>query len=139
MTAAVAATAAASAKLRREEEEMTLYATNDLAADWEFKILRSATGRFRNPKSWLRRILEEEARAGWKLVEKFDNSRVRLKRPASDCVSDAALGFDPYRSWVGISQARFAALLVLGLLASAVAIVVLVFLTIATLTSHNVG
>jgi hypothetical protein len=138
MTAAVAATATASAKLRREEEEMTLYATNDLAADWEFKILRSATGRFRNP-SWLRRILEEEARAGWKLVEKFDNSRVRLKRPASARVSDAALGFDPYRSWVGISQARFAALLVLGLLASAVAIVVLVFLTIATLTSHNVG
>jgi hypothetical protein len=47
----------------------------DLAEDWEFKILRSATNKFRDPVA-LHAFLQEEARAGWTLVEKFDNERV---------------------------------------------------------------
>jgi hypothetical protein len=31
----------------------------------------------------MQRYLAEEAQAGWTLVEKFDNSRIRLKRPAA--------------------------------------------------------
>jgi hypothetical protein len=57
---------------------MTPYTPQDIAENWEFKILRSAASQFRNP-AWLRSILEEEARAGWIMIEKFDNSRVRLK------------------------------------------------------------
>jgi hypothetical protein len=127
--AAAGAAAAAAARAQQEEEEMTPYTPSDLAENWEFKILRSITSKFRDPV-WLRQILEEEARAGWTLVEKFDDSRIRLKRPASARRNDATLDFDPHRSWVGISQGRFAVLLVAGILAAsgviAVAVVVLV-------------
>ena len=79
--AAGAAAAAAAAELqRREEEEMTPYNTKDLDEGWEFKILRSNFAAFRNPEK-LRAILEEEKRGGWTLVEKFDDQRIRLKRP----------------------------------------------------------
>jgi hypothetical protein len=55
-------------------------------------------------------ILQEEARAGWTMVEKFDDTRVRLKRPAGPHGNDATLGFDPYRTWVGMSQWRYTGL-----------------------------
>jgi hypothetical protein len=115
MSAAVAAggaAAAAAAELaRQEEEEMTPYSSKDLAEDWEFKILRSATNGFRDP-AWLNAVLREEARAGWTLVEKFDDGRVRLKRPAAARAKDASLGFDPYRTWAGMSQQRLAGIIV---------------------------
>jgi len=107
-----AAAAAAEARRRRQEEEMTQYTREDLAGDWEFKILRSMTGAFRNPET-LRRILDDEARAGWVLVEKFDNGRIRLKRPASAKKANADFGFDPYRTYVGTSELQFV-LIVLG-------------------------
>ena len=114
MAAAATAAAAAAANARQEEEEMTPYSSKDLAEGWEFKILRNATGRFSDP-FWLRSVLDEESRAGWLLIEKFDNYRVRLKRPVSARANDASLGFDPYRTWVGIGQARFTILLVAGI------------------------
>lgn len=102
-----AAAAAAAARRRREEEEtMTGYTHADLTEGWEFKILRSSTGQFRRPDR-LRQALEEEARAGWALVEKFDNQRVRLKRPASARAGDGGLeerGIDPYRTTYGMSD-----------------------------------
>jgi hypothetical protein len=107
-----AAAAAAAANSRREEEEMTPYPPGDPIADWEFKILRSATAAFRRPER-LRAILEEEARAGWTLLEKFDDGRIRLKRPASARQLDGKLDFDPYRTHVGPSEGRIVAL-VLG-------------------------
>jgi hypothetical protein len=93
-------TAAAAAQRRREEEEehMAPYTPHDLAENWEFKILRSATGAFKD------RYLAEEAQAGWTLVEKFDNSRIRLKRPAAARQQDSQCTFDPYRTRVGISE-----------------------------------
>jgi hypothetical protein len=90
----------AEALARIEEEKMTPYSARDLAEDWEFKILRSLTARFRDPAR-LKAILEEEARAGWTLVEKFDGGRVRLKRPASALSGDAALPFDARRTTFG--------------------------------------
>jgi hypothetical protein len=80
--AAAAAAAAAAARRRQEEEEMTRYSENDLSEGWEFKILRSNMNAFRKPEN-LKKYLEEEGRAGWVLVEKFDDNRLRLKRPAS--------------------------------------------------------
>ena len=86
---------------------MTAYGAKDLAEDWEFKILRSVTNGFRDP-IWRNAVLQEEARAGWAMVEKFDDGRIRLKRPAGARARDASLGFDPYRTWVGMNQQRLA-------------------------------
>src|SRR5262245_35645114 len=98
--------AAAAARRRREaEESMTVYSPADLTEGWEFKILRSATNAFRDPVR-LRQALEEEGRAGWVMIEKFDNQRLRLKRPASSRAGDAALGFDPYRTAYGMSDVK---------------------------------
>lgn len=90
---------------------MTSYPPQDLSGDWEFKILRSATGSFGRPGK-LKKALDLEAKAGWTLVEKFDNQRIRLKRPVSARSGDGALGFDPYRTYVGLSEVRFALALV---------------------------
>jgi hypothetical protein len=99
----VAAAANARRSVEREEELMTPYSPNDLAEGWEFKILRSAAGGFRNPE-WTRSILEEEQRASWTMVEKFDDARIRLKRPASARSGDAGLDFDAMRTWVGCAR-----------------------------------
>lgn len=116
-----AAAAAAAAKRRRErqeEEEMTSYNPEELAFGAEFKILRSATSGFKRPE-FLRQVLDEEKVAGWTLVEKFDNSRIRLKRSASARTDCSVTTFDPYRSYVGMSETalglRIAAAIVIGL------------------------
>jgi hypothetical protein len=75
---AVTAGATASRSSRREEEEMTAYTRNDLDEGWEFKFLRASASKFRDPVR-LQEILTEEARAGWTLVEKFDDSRLRFE------------------------------------------------------------
>ncbi|MCU0878213.1 MAG: hypothetical protein MUF06_10550 [Pirellulaceae bacterium] len=49
-------------------------------------------------------MLADEARAGWVLVEKFDQSRIRLKRPAAARERDGKLDFDPYRTEAGTPQ-----------------------------------
>jgi hypothetical protein len=82
---------------------MTGYSAEELAAGWEFKILRSATSAFRRPE-FLRQVLDEEEEAGWTLVEKLDDSRIRLKRSAAARSGGGGTRFDPYRSWVGISE-----------------------------------
>ncbi len=42
------------------------------------------------------------------LLEKFDDARLRFKRPVSARQNDATLGpdVDPYRTWVGASETR---------------------------------
>jgi len=114
---AAGAAAAARARRRREEEEtMATYTQEDLAAGFEFKFLRSATGRFRN-QDFLRRSLEEEQTAGWTLVEKFDHQRIRLKRPVTARSGDARLTFDPYRTEIGMTEGSLALTIVLTVLA----------------------
>src|SRR5262249_11887368 len=103
---------------QQEEEEMTTYQPQDLSGDWEFKILRSLIGSFGTPGK-LQKALDQEAKAGWTLVEKFDNRRIRLKRPVSARSGDGALGFDPYRTYAGLSEVQLVlvfALLALGAL-----------------------
>ena len=102
-TGAGAAAAAAVAELqRKEEEEMTPYTTKDLAEGWEFKIVRSCCGAFRRPEK-LQAVLDEEKRGGWTLVEKFDDCRIRLRRPAGAKVTASEFddNYDPYRTTVG--------------------------------------
>ena len=94
---------------------MTPYSPQELAQEFEFKILRSASGAFRRP-DFLRQCLDDEARAGWTLVEKFDDGRLRLKRPASARDRDAKLVLDPYRTYVGLSpQSQGLAVLAIAL------------------------
>jgi hypothetical protein len=119
---AAAAAAEQQRQMRREEEEMTPYTADDLAQDWEFKILRSATGAFRLPKR-LQRALEEESCAGWVFVEKFDDTRIRLKRPAKARERDGNLTFDPYRTYVGASPNAIA-LMIVGAVLAAIAVIV---------------
>ena len=118
------AAAAAAAKRRRqqqEEEEMTNYTPEELDEDWEFKIVRAGgeSPLFRKPEN-LRRLLEEEARAGWVMLEKLDDSRIRFKRHRSARQQDAFLppDVDPYRThYRGMAGPQAVILLVLvGLL-----------------------
>ena len=110
------AAAAAAARRRRmmlaeEEEDMAKYTQDDLSNDWEFKIVRSESGAFRKPEV-LRKLIEEEARAGWVMLEKFDDRRVRFKRSRSSRTRDALLppGVDAYRTRYGAPSAQYAVL-----------------------------
>jgi hypothetical protein len=132
MTAGAAAAGAAAARKRRErqeEEEMTVYTPQELAEGWEFKIVRSSTGAFRTP-AFLRAVLDEEQRSGWTLVEKFDNGRIRLKRPASARAKDSALGSDAYRTHVGMSELKLA-LCILGAVFGGLALIGIVVALVA--------
>jgi len=79
---------------------MTKYTDADLEGEWEFKILRSNIAAFRKPDVF-QKACEEEALAGWVLVEKFDDQRLRFKRPISAREKDSSLDFDPYRTQYG--------------------------------------
>jgi hypothetical protein len=84
-------------KLQQEEEEEVTPISADPAAGFEYKIMRSAFGSFKDPLK-LRAMLEEEARAGWEMFEKLDDGRVRLRRSVACRQRDADLGQDPYRT-----------------------------------------
>lgn len=107
MSGAHAAIYAAQEKKKRqqEEEEMTRYTDKDLTEDLEFKIVRSSTGAFKKRET-VEQIIAEEAMAGWKMVEKFDDNRLRFKRPASAKRNDYNLppGVDPYRTTYGMTE-----------------------------------
>jgi len=94
----------AARKRRQEEEEqkMTQYNAEDLNG-WEFKIVHSTFGRFRNAEI-IRRLMEEEAQNGWEMVEKFDDCRIRFKRRTDKRALHSGGGTDPYRTNYGTSQ-----------------------------------
>ncbi len=90
-----------------EEGDMTQYTRDDLQSDWEFKIVRSNTAVFRKPEV-LDKLIEEEGQAGWVMLEKFDDSRVRFKRSRTARAKDAFLpdSVDPYRAQYGAPASR---------------------------------
>jgi hypothetical protein len=111
MSGAHAAVHAAQEKKKREqeEEEMTRYTDKELTEDFEFKIVRSSTGAFKKRET-VEQVIAEEALAGWKMVEKFDDNRLRFKRIASAKRNDYNLppGVDPYRTTYGMTDFGFA-------------------------------
>ena len=123
---AVVAAAAAEAARRREEEEMTRYRDEELRGGWEFKILRANTRAFKKPEV-LRQVCEEEAQAGWMLVEKFDDSRLRFKRPLAARERDRGLSGDPYRTHYGATQEKVVALTLLAVFLALAVILLIVF------------
>ena len=122
--AAAAAGAARQAELLRqqEEEELTKYSDAELQGDWEFKILKSNLASFAKPEV-LKQVCDEEARAGWVLLEKFDNQRLRFKRPVSARTRDAGLDFDPYRTQYGTLSGTIVAIAIAVSLALAAVII----------------
>lgn len=121
---AAAAAAARARRMRQEEEEkLTTYNKDDLSG-WEFKIIRSATGKFKDYKT-VQKVCQEEAQAGWELVEKFDNGRMRFKRRIEMRSKDQFLQFDAYRTTVGMGEGGLV-LTVLGSIALAAGLVLLV-------------
>jgi hypothetical protein len=127
-SAAVAASAAAAQQrlLQEEEEHLTNYSPEDLAQGWEFKIVRANTAAFRKPEV-LQQVCAEEAQSGWVLVEKFDDNRLRFKRPASARNTLAPMGMDPYRTTYGMSQGTQVAI-VLGCVFGGTALLLLIIL-----------
>ena len=122
MSGAAVAAAQKRRLLEKEEQEMTGYGTQDMDG-WEFKIVRSISGRFKNPDT-IRKICEEEARSGWEMLEKFDDSRIRFKRRVDKRRSDGQQGVDPYRTQYGMGEGRLAIAIILGI-ALAIGIVLL--------------
>lgn len=96
---------------------MTRYRPEDLSGDWEFKIVRSATGAFKRPETFAQ-VVEEEQLGGWELLEKFDNKRIRFRRPLSARKDDLMRpqGYDPYRTQIGIGQSALGATLAIGIM-----------------------
>jgi len=105
-----------------EEETLTPYESNDTVTTspqkngskkppkdprlvgWEFKIVRSHRDLFRDP-AVLQRLCEEESHAGWILLEKLDDRRIRFKRPIAlrEIIKSEMMAIDPYRSHYGSS------------------------------------
>jgi len=107
---AAAAAAAKRARERNEEESLTKYDSDDLNG-WEFKIVRSELGRF-SRREVVQSLCEREARAGWEMVEKFDNSRIRFKRRVENRAKDQYLDFDPYNTSLGSVSGGAVALII---------------------------
>lgn len=80
---------------------MSGYRKEDLEG-WEFKIVRSATGQFRKPEV-VRQLCDEESRAGWEMLEKFDDFRIRFKRRIEKRSLDSHLSVNAYRTTYGSS------------------------------------
>lgn len=111
---------------------MTHYTQEELEDDWEFEFIRSATASFRKPEV-LEALLEEEAKYGWVLLEKFDDGRIRLKRRKSARARDhryISQGEDPYRTYHGTSPQQVGVRVLLftfGFIVLLVAVLVIFF------------
>lgn len=89
-----------------EEENLTRYESNissEQPKGWEFKILRTNGSGFRSRKI-LTKVCAEESQAGWILLEKLDDHRLRFRRPVSARDRDNQCKIDPYRTRYGISE-----------------------------------
>ncbi|MCD6161221.1 MAG: hypothetical protein J7K40_02265 [candidate division Zixibacteria bacterium] len=96
--------AAAARRIHQEEESMTDYKKGELEG-WEFKIIRANTAKFKNYET-IQKLCQEEAKAGWEMVEKFDDYRIRFKRRVDKRFGDRYLDIDPYRTHLGMGQGK---------------------------------
>ncbi|MDD4050500.1 MAG: hypothetical protein PHR28_01195 [candidate division Zixibacteria bacterium] len=103
---------------------MTPYNKDDLEG-WEFKIVRSNFGRFSNYEI-VQKVCQDEARAGWEMVEKFDNERIRFKRRTDRRSGDRQLDFNPYRTTIGFGEGRISAIILIALVVVVAATVALI-------------
>ncbi|PCI73978.1 MAG: hypothetical protein COB20_15630 [SAR86 cluster bacterium] len=71
--------------------------------DLEYKTIQAQTPLFADSKQ-MHAMLEEEAKAGWQMLWKEDNYKIKLQRETSHRENDKNLDFDAYRSTVGVSS-----------------------------------
>ncbi len=95
----------------------------------EFKTKQAQTPLFAGSKK-LQEVLVAESKAGWDLLEKEDNYRIKLQRDISNRAGDKSLDFDAYRTTVGVSS-----ILTYGLTALVTVAIVSVILYAALLTA----
>ena len=95
----------------------------------EFKTMQAQTPLFADSKK-MQEILAAEAKAGWDLLEKEDNYRIKLQRDISNRDGDKSLDFDAYRTNVGVSP-----VLTYGLTALATVAIVSIILYAALITA----
>ena len=71
---------------------------------WEFKIVRAKRNLFKDPGVF-QLLCDEEMEAGWILLEKLDDRRVRFKRPIAlrEIIKPEFLNRDPYRCSYGFA------------------------------------
>lgn len=69
----------------------------------EYKVIQATTPYFAKSPN-IAAVMSEEEKAGWRLLEKCDNYKLRLQRDISHRANDKNLSIDPYRSQVGISN-----------------------------------
>ncbi len=69
--------------------------------DHEYKVIQSQTPLFADTAK-MHEILAQEARAGWQLLEKEDNYRIKVQRDIAHREKDKELDFDAYRTSVGV-------------------------------------
>jgi hypothetical protein len=61
-------------------------------------------------------------RAGWELLEKFDDNRLRFKRRVDERKNDRHLDIDPYRTNIGMNEGKMV-IAILGIVAAAMALI----------------
>ena len=71
---------------------MSGYTSGDLQGHWQFKIVK---GTFKT-REQIEAVVREQADWGWILVEVFDQSRIRFKRPPSEAAKDSFREGNPY-------------------------------------------
>ena len=69
----------------------------------EFKTKQAQTPLFADNKK-MQGFLAGEAKAGWDLLKKEDNYRIKLQRDISNRENDKNLDSDPYATTVGVSS-----------------------------------
>lgn len=69
----------------------------------EYKVIQATTPYFAKSPN-IATVMAEEEKAGWRLLEKCDNYKLRLQRDISHRANDKNLSVDPYRTQVGINN-----------------------------------
>ena len=106
---------------------MAKYSDNELNNDWEFKIMRSLTGAFKNPHT-LQNVIENQQQYGWQFLEKFDDNRIRFKRKSRHGSMDHSE--NPYETYYGMKPGKFSAIVILlSLLGSGILVAIIVLMT----------
>lgn len=69
----------------------------------EYKTIQCHTPIFADTNK-MHKVLAEEAEAGWQLLAKEDNHKIKVQRDITHRENDKNLDFDAYRSTIGVSS-----------------------------------
>lgn len=94
----------------------------------EYKVITSNTPLFGNTAK-MKKILDEEAQAGWDLEEKLDSFKIRVSRSKSARDNDHNCPIDPYRTNVGVNNVIY-----LGTAAAVTLIVIYLIISAAAMS-----